>query len=262
MLKVNGSCRFTVGSLSWPGMQPVKHGALVSQETIMSATETQPRLLTPAEIAAIVKEMRAQMTWKQETLAEFSGLTPRTIQRLEAGEPASSGTRKSVARAFGWPLDFFDTPRIIPTAEDLADQKAAFDREHVVLDVAPVDGRGILTRLADTSGHKAFVHCSLVELSRDGQDAFAAVSDYLQDCLDIIGDMTRVEMLIYGDELTGLAVDLSVAGYELHVASRETKIGNPAWADQTPMPITILYVVAAPARQAIQHIAVKRRITM
>ena len=228
----------------------------------MSATETHPRLLTPAEVAAIVKAMRAQMAWKQETLAEFAGLTPRTIQRLEAGEPSSLGTRKAVARAFGWPLDFFDVPRVIPTHEELAAQKAAFDREHLILDAVAADGRDILTRLHDLPGFKAIVPCSLVELSRDGQDAFAMVADYVQDCLDIIGDVTRADVLRYGDELTEMAATLAEAGYRLHVASRETKIGNPAWADKTPMPITVLYIVAAPAEQAVQHIAVKRRIAM
>jgi transcriptional regulator with XRE-family HTH domain len=228
----------------------------------MSATQTKPRLLTPAEIAVIVKAMRTQMAWSQETLAELSRLTVRTVQRLEAGQPASLDTRRAVAAAFGWDLDFFDVPRTIPTEEDLAAQKAAFDREHLILDAVQADGRGILTRLHDIPGFKAIVPCSLVEMSRDGQDAFALIVDYIHDCLDIIGEVPRSDVLRYGDELTEMSAHLADAGYRLHVATRDVKIGNPAWTDQRPMPITILYVVAAPDALVVRHIAVKRKIAM
>jgi len=228
----------------------------------MSATATQPRLLTPAEIATIVRAMRTQMAWSQETLAELARLTVRTVQRLEAGQPASLDTRRAVASALGWDLNFFDVPRTFPTEEDMAAQKTAFDREHLILDAAQADGRGILTRLHDIVGYKAISTCSLAQLSREGQDAFAAVSDFVADCLDIIGDVPRVDVLQYGDQLTGLAGALADTGYQLHIASRETSIYSEAWGDAKQMPITVVYIVAASIEQVVQHIAVKRRIAM
>lgn len=251
-----------VGSLSWYGQHPIEHGVLVNQEHTMSTTTTEPRLLTPAEIADIVKGMRARMAWSQETLAELARLTVRTVQRLEAGQAASIDTRRAVAGAFGWPVDFFENPIVIPTHEELAAQKATFDREHLIIDVCATNGRGILTRLHDLPGFKAMVPCSLAELPRAAQDAFATVADYVADCLDIIGDVPRADVLRYGDELTEMVAALADAGYRLHVASRETKVGNPAWTDQTLMPVTILYVLAAPNEQAVQHITVKRKVAM
>lgn len=228
----------------------------------MNATTTEPRLLTPAEVAAIVKAMRGQMTWSQELLAEFAGVTPRTVQRLEAGQPSSTSTRRDVAAAFGWPQDFFDVPRVIPTEADLAAQQAAYNLEYLVLDAVPVDGRGVITRLVEASGNRAMMPCSLAQLPRDVQDAFAAVADYVHDCLDAICDATMADALMYGDELTELTVPLLEAGYSLHLGVRQTSVSNPAWADPTPMPLTVLYVVAAPDGHSMAHIAVKRRIAM
>ena len=45
----------------------------------------------------IVKRLRDKKGWSQEQLAEFSGLSLRTIQRVEAGNRASLETLKSLA---------------------------------------------------------------------------------------------------------------------------------------------------------------------
>ncbi len=45
----------------------------------------------------IVRRLRDKKGWSQEQLAEFSGLSLRTIQRVEAGNKASMETLKSLA---------------------------------------------------------------------------------------------------------------------------------------------------------------------
>ncbi|MET1254612.1 helix-turn-helix domain-containing protein [Aliikangiella maris] len=47
-----------------------------------------------------VKKLRLQKCWSQEQLAEFSGLSVRTIQRLEKGQPASMESLKALASVF------------------------------------------------------------------------------------------------------------------------------------------------------------------
>ena len=47
----------------------------------------------------IVKRLREKKHWSQEQLAEISGLSLRTIQRVEAGNRASVETMKSLAAA-------------------------------------------------------------------------------------------------------------------------------------------------------------------
>ncbi|QIL21822.1 helix-turn-helix domain-containing protein [Thermomonas sp. HDW16] len=48
----------------------------------------------------LVQKLRLQYGWSQQQLAELSGLSVRTIQRIERGMPASTETLKSLASIF------------------------------------------------------------------------------------------------------------------------------------------------------------------
>lgn len=48
----------------------------------------------------IVKKLRLQKCWSQEQLSQFSGLSVRTIQRIERGHQASLESLKSIAAVF------------------------------------------------------------------------------------------------------------------------------------------------------------------
>ena len=48
----------------------------------------------------LIHKLRLQRGWSQEQLAEISGLSTRTIQRLERGRPASAESLKALASVF------------------------------------------------------------------------------------------------------------------------------------------------------------------
>lgn len=48
----------------------------------------------------LVQKLRLKYGWSQQQLAEASGLSVRTIQRIEAGYPASTESLKSLAAVF------------------------------------------------------------------------------------------------------------------------------------------------------------------
>ena len=48
----------------------------------------------------LIQKLRLQHGWSQEQLAELSGLSPRTIQRLERGQKASPESLKALASVF------------------------------------------------------------------------------------------------------------------------------------------------------------------
>lgn len=54
----------------------------------------------------LVQKLRLQHGWSQQQLAELSGLSVRTIQRIESGQPASMETLKALASVFE--IDFSD----------------------------------------------------------------------------------------------------------------------------------------------------------
>ena len=52
----------------------------------------------------LVRTLRLQRGWSQDQLAELTGLSIRTIQRIERGKPAGLETQKALAAVFDIPL--------------------------------------------------------------------------------------------------------------------------------------------------------------
>ena len=48
----------------------------------------------------LIQKLRLQRGWSQEQLAEVSGVSVRTVQRLERGQPGSPETLKALAAVF------------------------------------------------------------------------------------------------------------------------------------------------------------------
>lgn len=70
-----------------------------------------------------IQQLRLQHGWSQQQLAELSGLSARTIQRIENGQPASAESLKSLASVFG--LDYAAlAPVQVSSALDSAPHRA------------------------------------------------------------------------------------------------------------------------------------------
>lgn len=79
-----------------------------------------------------IQKLRLKKGWSQQQLADASGLSARTIQRIESGQPASTETLKSIAAVFE--VDFSslnpEPPMTTPPERPIERQEAeAF--EHV-----------------------------------------------------------------------------------------------------------------------------------
>ncbi len=81
----------------------------------------------------IIKKLRLDRGWSQEDLAETSGVSVRTIQRIENGGRASLETLKCLAAVFETPV-----PEL-RRAEEMADQNDSDDRNDAPDDTAPVE---------------------------------------------------------------------------------------------------------------------------
>ena len=71
----------------------------------------------------LIQKHRLQRGWSQEQLAELSGLSVRTIQRLERGKAASAESLKALASAFE--IDFSSLKE--PTMDTPAGEKLRSD---------------------------------------------------------------------------------------------------------------------------------------
>jgi transcriptional regulator with XRE-family HTH domain len=63
-----------------------------------------------------VQKLRLQRGWSQEQLAELSGVSARTIQRIERGQSASLETLKALAAVFEIALSDLRTPTMTDAA--------------------------------------------------------------------------------------------------------------------------------------------------
>ena len=234
----------------------------------MNITNTAPkthvtlRPLTPEKIGKLVRILRTMQGWTQETLAELSGLQTRTIQRVEQGQPSSLDTRRSLARGFSLDdLDYFNALRSFPTEEELKKQKEAFERDYLLLDARVVDGRQLITLMQDGSGFGTICAMSMAELPRAAQDAFAAIMDFVRNCMDAFDVASRTEILGYGDTLDESIAELKSAGFCLCAAFWDTKLTNKNWADQTPLACRITYLLTGRKDQPPAKVAVTRKLS-
>ncbi len=79
----------------------------------------------------LIQKLRLQHGWSQQQLAEASGLSVRTIQRLEAGQPASIESLKSLAAVFEIDYVLLNTEQAMETKSEVSKEEqaevAAFD---------------------------------------------------------------------------------------------------------------------------------------
>ncbi len=217
------------------------------------------QVISPPELAEIVKILRGSRNWSQEQLADISGLTVRTVQRLERGEGSHFDTRRALARAFeASDIDCFNKPfvRITPEyAKSLSEQIA---KDYLVLQ--PEVGTGaVLVELAEVAGLDLF-H-SAAAMSRSAEETFAALTDYwrdyrdTRDCYDAVGKLdVRDALQQYLDELDRFGISVLIAHRPIAVGPRE----NGA----TPYRTRVAYVAAFAKGSEPKDLIVERTSTL
>lgn len=224
-----------------------------------TATEQKPRNLTPLELAGIVRVFRDTRDWSQEQLAEISGLSARTVQRVEEGVPSSLDTRRALAVAFGFEdVDAFNKPYVIPTAEEIAAEKERFEKERVTLKVTRVESGKQLAALA--GGCNAWMFSEGVDLSGPVEEAFAALSDYCRDYAECKELYSASDRLGVHEELDMYLASLAKDGVCLAAATRGVMLRAQPSAPGVRM--DILYVVAFPKDSVPENFAVERQVRL
>lgn len=220
----------------------------------MTTTEktTSPRMPTQQEFAFCIKFFRELRQWSQEQLAEISGLTTRTIQRVEKGEASSSDTRRALARAFGLEdIDVFNKPISIPDAEEQKAQQEQFAKDHITLKALPLNTGKELAKLAETTQMDLF--SPAFELERAADEEFAALTDYFRDyrdCHDMYSEVGKFEVF---DALDGHIRALTALDVSLCYAIR--KVAFKSAPGTEPYKADALYVVACRRGQELKEFA-------
>lgn len=201
-----------------------------------------PRMLTTDEVAACIRLFRDLRHWSQEQLAAISGLSVRTIQRVEQGKSANFDTRRALARAFELEdIDALNKPFSIPNEEELRAAQEKFERDNITLALSPLATGRQLAQLVDTCdmdlSEPAF------ELPREAAEVFAALVDAFREYRDCSELYTQVQKLDVYDDLQRYIDELKESGVSLRYAERKMQIGASA-PDAKPLRVTALYLVA------------------
>jgi transcriptional regulator with XRE-family HTH domain len=79
----------------------------------------------------LIQKLRLQRGWSQEQLAELSGLSVRTVQRLERGQPASVESLKALGAAFEVDFSALKEPDMNATTSQSVSNDEALALAHV-----------------------------------------------------------------------------------------------------------------------------------
>lgn len=225
-----------------------------------STTSGQPRLLNLEEFAALIRKMREVFQWSQETLAELAGLNVRTVQRVENAKPASFDTRRALARAFEIEdIDAFNKPYIIPTEEELKEEKARFDRDYITLPALPLSTGHQLAKLAE--GSTVDICQPGFEIKRDAHEIFAALVDYFREYRDCASDYAETSKFAVYDEMQELIDELLTLQVSIQCATREVHLKVSASPpDAKPMTVQMTYLIAFEHGKAPEEFAVQKKL--
>jgi transcriptional regulator with XRE-family HTH domain len=225
----------------------------------MNTTEQsqQARHITAEELALIIKMCRDFRKWSQEQLSGISGLSVRTIQRVEQGESSDVHTKRALARAFELEdIDAFNKPIVVPSPEQLQAEKEKFDKEHVTLAALPLTTGKQFAKLVEVCmmdmADPAF------ELTREAEITFAEMVDYFREYRDCAELYTEVQKFEIHDALQSYIDELKSHGVSLRYAERKTHITWGTAKDSKPMLVNILYVVGFPLGKEQDHFSVPK----
>lgn len=224
-----------------------------------TATESpEPRLFTPQELAAMVVLLRRCRKWSQEQLAELSGLTVRTVQRVEKGTPSSVDTRRALARAFDADdIDCFNKAQTIPTAEQVKTQQEELERNTVTVALSPTSGR-MLLELAEIASADMF-HAA-VEIPIEAQKVFAALTDYWREFRDARELYTAVDKLDIQAEIQAYLDELAEMKLVLRTGERTVAVKARGSERMTPMKFKVAYIVLFPEAHVPNEIRTTREV--
>jgi transcriptional regulator with XRE-family HTH domain len=213
------------------------------------------QLISSQELSDMVKLLRGGRNWSQEQLAEISGLTARTIQRVERGETSNFDTRRALARAFEAPdIDCFNNPFVRITPEKAEAMTEKFRKDHFFLPAALGTGSALL-ELAEIAEGDMF-H-SATQMSQPAEELFAALTDYWREYRDAHDCYNAVSKLEVRKDLQGYLDELDREGFSVRVADRPVAVGLGG-VDESPYRTRVAYIVAfAKGKEPIEIIVAK-----
>lgn len=138
----------------------------------------------PKGLGAYIRFQRAQLHWKQATLASMASVSLSTIERVERGEPVRAGSLEKIALALGQEQDAFTRPRRQLNGDEMVAHMTeclAIFKGKIPISVAPFRTEQQLRALAAT-------HFAVVDTDIDDPDAYDDLAG-LREWIDLAAFM-------------------------------------------------------------------------
>jgi transcriptional regulator with XRE-family HTH domain len=204
-----------------------------------------------------IRTLRAALAWTQEHLATVTGLSARTIQRLEDGGPASPESLLALAAAFGVSVEDLRRPpeQQVQMEAQAAELLKKAQERYAIIPLERVERASSMTRALPVEA----ILCQHVDLRNDAEeDAVAALDGYVRDLSDVWTDVGPSSRRDIGRELQQIVDQLKTLG--LIVASgthwRRLRFSN---GKSDPFSVTTLYIMISRANEPKLFLALDKK---
>ncbi len=208
-------------------------------------------------IAQNVSRLRERRSWTQEHLAAAAKISPRTVQRIEDGSPASAETLLALAAALDVTIE--DLRR---TPEEHARLEAAAAEELKKLgeryEIVRLDRVERASRLTPRFGAANALLCEHVDLRNDDEeDAVGEFEECVRECLDFWADIPEGHRSTEKD-LQRMVERLGQLGF---IVAAGTSTRRLRFMDGKGEPVTfhVLYVMTSRADEPKLFVVVDKK---
>ena len=226
----------------------------------MTDNPTRPTMepLSPEEFSVVVRHLRYVHGWTQETLAELSGLTVRTVQRVEQGKATSLDTRRAIARAFEIDdVDTFEKPFERKSLDDHEKEAKELHEKYLILKSRIAKSGKELVDVVEHSNALGFDLPS--EPNEEIGQVIGSLFDNLREYLDCKELYSMSDRAVLYVEYMDFLQEIARMGYSICYATRTAKISNESWKDPTPMTWQITHFLAVKKGEEPAEFAVLRK---
>lgn len=221
-----------------------------------TSVPNEKRIINENELALISRLYRDTNKLTQETLAELAKISLRTIQRVENSERSDPHTRRALARVFeAKDIDAFNKPQLIPTIEQIRQKYEQLEKNTITKSLEKVSSGRQLRELVDKTMACAFDQLS--ELTKDAEQVFAEIQDYIRDYACIKSEFPATEKLKVNQAFQQMIDSLTLMGFSIGIFTR-VLLYKTNEKYQTPMHFNTIYFVIGPAKNFPEIIRVSR----
>lgn len=204
-----------------------------------------PRMLTLAELAALIKGYRKLKQWTPDELAERAEISILSLQAVENEQSNDPDTLRALSTAFGFSdVDAFNKPIHIPTAQDFEKEEQSSESQGIALEAFVLSTGQELAELVLNSS--ALAVSRAFEMDMQADKVFEALTDYAREYREYFEEYSETKIHAVHQEFQEYLEELKQLDVSISFATREIANDDAQSNEVNPSPGIALYLVAFP----------------